>query len=230
MRTVVRLGVIASIATVALALPVAAAQREVVLQGNAFDPRTIEINVGDEIRWRHEDGDSPHAVTTHAGQQESFDSHPNCSPLCMQDGNTFEHTFDKAGTFTYYCKTHGSADDPNCAGMCGKVVVKGAAQATAPPEQPASAPPPTQPPSAPPPTQPPARAPAPAVVRASPTPTPEPTQTPAETEEVTAPPLAAEESEDTSGRGAILGIAIAAAALAGAGGFLASRRFGGAGA
>lgn len=202
-----------------------AAEREVVLQGNAFDPRTVEIDVGDKIVWRHDDGGSEHSVTSHAGQQESFDSHPNCSPLCMQDGDTFERTFNNAGTFTYYCKIHGSSSDPDCAGMCGSIVVNATAPAPPPVEQPPATPPPEQPPAPP------------AAARATPTPmptqepTPEPIDAPSETPGSSPLPLAAEGSGDqTGGRGALAGIAVAAVVIAAGAGYFAWRRFGGAGA
>jgi plastocyanin len=51
-----------------------------------------------------------------------FDSHPDCPAkptACMRaKGETFEHTFAGAGTFTYSCKVHGEI-------MSGTVIVRG---------------------------------------------------------------------------------------------------------
>jgi LPXTG-motif cell wall-anchored protein len=65
----------------------------------AFEPKTIQVNVGDTIVWKNE-GNTEHTVTADDGSFNSGD---------LEAGKEFSHTFDKAGTFAYYCKYHGSA-------------------------------------------------------------------------------------------------------------------------
>jgi len=73
------------------------------LQGNSvnikdykFDPETIEIKKGDKVIWKNED------AVIHTVTFDTFDSGS------MKQGDTFEHTFDTAGSFSYYCGNHPS--------------------------------------------------------------------------------------------------------------------------
>jgi plastocyanin len=117
-----------SLSAVALlaVIPAVAATRSVKLDnGVSFHPATIEITVGDTVKWTHEGTTTPHTVTAKDG---SFDSHPSCTGAaedCMTGGDTFSRKFTQVGSVGYYCKLHGSAS--GCSGMCGKVVVKAAA-------------------------------------------------------------------------------------------------------
>ena len=61
-----------------------------------FEPAELTIGVGTTVRWTN-DGPSPHTVTADDG---SFDSGE------MGQAATFEHTFDTAGTFSYFCEIH----------------------------------------------------------------------------------------------------------------------------
>ena len=76
------------------------------IQGYAFSPSSITINVGDTIVWTNYDSAS-HTVTSNDG---TFDSGG------ISTGNTFSFTFTSAGTFNYYCAPH-----PN---MTGSVTVQ----------------------------------------------------------------------------------------------------------
>ena len=96
----------------------AQATHDVEVQDNAYAPASITITEGDTVRWT-QTGDNPHSVTSSDGSAEQFDSHPNCTPLCMMNGDTYEHTFDEAGSFSYQCDVHGAA-------MSGTVVVEAA--------------------------------------------------------------------------------------------------------
>ena len=86
-----------------------------------FIPRTIEVEKGSTLVWEQV-GDQPHSVTAVDG---SFDSNPDCGPVdsdeCLGQGDTFTHTFDATGSFTYYCRVHGL---PDGTGMVGKIVVR----------------------------------------------------------------------------------------------------------
>lgn len=76
------------------------------IQGYAFSPSSITINVGDTIVWTNYDSAS-HTVTSNDG---TFDSGS------ITNGNTFSFTFTSAGTFDYYCAPHPS--------MTGSVTVQ----------------------------------------------------------------------------------------------------------
>jgi plastocyanin len=76
------------------------------IQGSAFSPSSITINVGDTIVWTNYDSAS-HTVTSNDG---TFDSGS------ITNGNTFSFTFTSAGTFDYYCAPH--------PGMTGSVTVQ----------------------------------------------------------------------------------------------------------
>src|SRR5438105_14035333 len=123
-------GVVVVIALLALftlvplagAAPRAAETKTISIKDFAFDPKTISVNVGDTITWTN-DGPSPHTVTADDG---SFDAGN------LDKGATFSHTFDKAGTFAYYCKYHGSKGGTGMAGSIAVAEVAAAAPTTAP--------------------------------------------------------------------------------------------------
>ncbi len=95
--------------------------RDVMVADNEFQPASIEVTAGDTVRWT-QTGSNPHTVTADDG---SFDSHPNCPPDCMSQGDTFERTFNQPGEVPYYCKIHGG---PGGQGMAGVIVVQAAAE------------------------------------------------------------------------------------------------------
>jgi plastocyanin len=68
---------------------------EVSIIDNAFDPATLSISAGDTVTWTNT-GDLPHTVT--------FEEGPDSGTL--SSGQTFQHTFDSMGTFTYICTIH----------------------------------------------------------------------------------------------------------------------------
>lgn len=70
-----------------------------------FSPIEIKIHVGTTLTWTNMDS-ATHTVTATDG---SFDS------SALNKGDTFAHTFDQEGNFTYYCSNH--------ANMQGLVVV-----------------------------------------------------------------------------------------------------------
>jgi plastocyanin len=88
---------------------------DVTIQGSQFVNGTLTIYMGDTVRWTHNDGNTPHTVSSASGSAESFDSHPNCAAgvpvgaVCMVQGSpAFEHRFENAGEFGYRCKVHSS--------------------------------------------------------------------------------------------------------------------------
>ncbi len=67
-----------------------------------YIPATVSINVGDTVSWPNEDT-AAHTVTSGSaadGPSGAFDS------SLLIAGGTFEHTFDSAGSYDYYCMVH----------------------------------------------------------------------------------------------------------------------------
>ena len=77
-----------------------------------FSPSSVTIHPGDQVRWTW--GSSGHSTTSGSPGQPNgiWDSG------IRNQGATFTHTFNSAGTFPYYCIPHGG-----CCGMVGTVMV-----------------------------------------------------------------------------------------------------------
>ncbi len=74
----------------------------------AFNPTPVTIHVGDTVHWVWQ-GDV-HSTTSVAGSIESWDSGVH------NTGFTFDHTFEHAGTYVYFCKIHGFDNGNGTAG------------------------------------------------------------------------------------------------------------------
>lgn len=94
---------------VALASTAAAATTTVNIQGFAFQPPSVTINVGDTVTWTNKDAAAHSAVVNGVGQ----------TPVLAQNQSA-SLTFTAAGTFPYICGIHGAA-------MMGTVIVRAAA-------------------------------------------------------------------------------------------------------
>jgi plastocyanin len=109
-RAPIRLGLASAVILVlafAVAAPaVLAATRGVDIRDFAFSPRTIEIRVGDTVRWTNRDSVA-HTATARNG---SFDTG------LLADGESGSVRFTAAGTYRYVCTPH-----PD---MTGTVVVR----------------------------------------------------------------------------------------------------------
>ena len=118
-RAVTALGVTVAV----LAAPAVDAQQTsgVDVRDNEFVNADIVVTAGDTVAWS-QSGSNPHSVTA---DDDSFDSHPDCLPNCMGQGDTFSHTFETPGEYRYHCKIHGGPDGQ---GMSGIVRVQAAAQ------------------------------------------------------------------------------------------------------
>jgi plastocyanin len=79
---------------------------QVVIEGFAFKPDTLNILAGTTVTWRNNDS----AIHTVTAGDNSFTSGS------LSSGATFSYTFTKTGTFEYHCQIHPS--------MAGKVIVK----------------------------------------------------------------------------------------------------------
>ena len=88
-----------------------AADRTVTVQGFAFGPASVTVNVGDTLTWTNQDP-APHTATATNG---AFDVE------LAEGGGSGSATMRTAGTFPYFCEIH-----PN---MRGTVVVRAAARA-----------------------------------------------------------------------------------------------------
>jgi plastocyanin len=79
------------------------------LTDTAYNPNPIEITVGQTVVWTNDDT-AFHTVTSgqigasDAGQL--FDSGLAGPTALISKGKTFEHTFDTAGDFPYFCTLH----------------------------------------------------------------------------------------------------------------------------
>src|SRR5438874_11041470 len=87
--------------------------------GFFFKPSSVTIHPGDTVVWTW--SSSGHSSTSGSPGMPSglWDS------LILNQGATFMHTFNTAGSFPYYCVPHGA-----CCGMVGSVTVVGAVGAT----------------------------------------------------------------------------------------------------
>jgi len=86
-----------------------AADASVAIEGFAFSPQSVTVNVGDTVTWTNGDA-APHTATAGDG---SFDTGT------ISQGQSGSATFDTAGTFAYICEIHPT--------MTGTVEVQGAA-------------------------------------------------------------------------------------------------------
>jgi plastocyanin len=118
--------------------PAIAADHEVDIVGLSFEPAEITVAVGDTVTWKvAESIGANHSVTSGTPDDPDKGSEFDSGDEGLRDdGDTFEWTFDSAGTFAYYCTVHGAS-------MSGQVVVGEAAaspgtspEASAPAESP----------------------------------------------------------------------------------------------
>jgi plastocyanin len=90
-----------------------------------FAPRTVTIAVGQTVHWQNDSG--THNVVADNGSFKLGGDPVTHSPTDTRWKAQF--TFNKAGTFQYYCSEHG---DKGGVGMSGKVIVKGPPDKTPP--------------------------------------------------------------------------------------------------
>jgi plastocyanin len=80
---------------------------EVTMEGTAFNPAEITVAAGDTVTWTNNDS---------AGHDVTGDDFSSGEGGGIAQGQTFEHTFEEAGTFDYVCTVH--------PGMEGSVTVE----------------------------------------------------------------------------------------------------------
>src|SRR5512140_1086093 len=71
--------------------------KSIVISGLAFSPATATVAVGDTVQWTNHDA-IDHTVTSDTGSELQ-------SPHLGQ-GETYQHIFTTAGTFSYHCSIH----------------------------------------------------------------------------------------------------------------------------
>ncbi len=76
---------------------------EVAIRSGQFSPSNVTIAVGETVRWTNEDSE---VRTVESGSPMSPTSTFNSPNLDSND--SFEHTFNSAGTFTYYSSITGA--------------------------------------------------------------------------------------------------------------------------
>lgn len=90
-----------------------------------FEPEHVEVSVGDTVSWEFESaGHNVSAVPKDSEKvslpdgAKPFASHESGDPYAVvEEGKTYEHTFETAGEYTYVCIPHVSS------GMVGTVTV-----------------------------------------------------------------------------------------------------------
>lgn len=80
------------------ARPAAAAANEIVIDDYSFGPAQLSVTAGTKVVWTNDDPD-PHTVTSEA-DPKVFKSPP------LDTGDSFAFTFDKPGTYRYFCTIH----------------------------------------------------------------------------------------------------------------------------
>ena|SRR5574339_504471 len=68
-----------------------------------FDPLILNVPVGATVTWKNLDS-TLHTVTS--GSAESGKSGTYFDSSYLTGGKTFQHTFNSAGTFDYFCTLH----------------------------------------------------------------------------------------------------------------------------
>ena len=76
---------------------VAGGGTEVSMESIKFAPESVSVKAGDTITWTNNDS---------VGHDVTGDNFKSGDPGAMQNGDTYENTFDKAGTFEYVCTVH----------------------------------------------------------------------------------------------------------------------------
>lgn len=108
-----RLSTILFSALVLLVIPLDSFAAEVIVtipaNANLFTPRSIIINLGDTVTWQYPQGAMLHNVRSDTGIFTS--GPPAAAPW------TFSHTFFTAGTYPYYCETHGGVGGVGMSGI-----------------------------------------------------------------------------------------------------------------
>ena len=80
---------------------------------NSFNDENIEVKPGTKVIWTN-DGQQDHDIVPVKGKAFGVEAGD------FEAGDIYSYTFNKPGTYRYFCSLHGSADG----GMTGAVIVK----------------------------------------------------------------------------------------------------------
>jgi plastocyanin len=82
---------------------------EVVLKLVAFKPGQLEVQAGTKVTWKQQDPGT-HTVTSGTVEQGTAGVTPKPDDAFDSGGlatdETFEHTFEEPGTYSYFCSLH----------------------------------------------------------------------------------------------------------------------------
>lgn len=81
--------------------------------GHVWRPKVRDVARTTTVRWRAVEGS--HNVKSRGANWSYFRSIPN--------GTSVKRTFNRRGTFRFYCTIHGNLVNGACTGMCGSIVV-----------------------------------------------------------------------------------------------------------
>ncbi|MFN2388183.1 MAG: plastocyanin/azurin family copper-binding protein [Actinomycetota bacterium] len=105
--------------------PGSASDAAVLVKNIAFDPASLEVEVGTEVLWTNDDGPVRHTVTSGQPPTDAVPGLSEGKPAkktgvfdgdLPQGGATYSFTFEKAGAYAYFCEVHPS--------MTGTIVVR----------------------------------------------------------------------------------------------------------
>lgn len=93
--------------------PTTPTTHDISIVDSAFQPQNKTIAVGDSVRWTNNGARTHTSTSGTSGTPDGIWNSGDITP-----GNTYERTFDTAGTFPYYCKYHYAT------GMTGTITVQ----------------------------------------------------------------------------------------------------------
>ena len=94
------------------------------VRNNQFVPSTLTVAPGTTVTFSWPSGSGPHNVTPWSGNTAAIPASPGLPDL-LSGPRTFDVAFPDAGTFRFYCSSHGSsiAGAPPT-GMAGTITVQ----------------------------------------------------------------------------------------------------------
>jgi len=87
---------LAAPAALAMDAPPTAENGIVTIKNFAFAPVTLHVRTGATVTWKNLDGE-PHTVASDSGVFRSG---------ALDEGDAFKFTFDKPGTYQFFCSVH----------------------------------------------------------------------------------------------------------------------------
>jgi plastocyanin len=74
-------------------------QLTVSISNFAFNPSTLTVKAGETVTWTNQDS-ATHTILSDSGNEISSSS--------LGQGQTYSHTFNQSGTYSYHCSIHPS--------------------------------------------------------------------------------------------------------------------------